>query len=215
MLNNPVSRKDELPMGRKRGSCKEERNVSEQLLEAATTVFADGGYAGASVNEIVERAGVTKPVLYYYFDSKAGIFKAILKRASQWQEILLAEVLQGPGTAFDRLLLLYQKVYKGVVEYPDLIRLIHNLIFGPSNGAPPYDYKLFHKRMLQAIKVIYADGVSKDEFVDEDPAEVAMLVLGLMDFCFHHDQSRHGLPDPCHPERLLRLAFRGLEKQPK
>ena len=42
----------------------------ERLLSGATELFASKGYAATTVREIVERAGVTKPVLYYYFRSK-------------------------------------------------------------------------------------------------------------------------------------------------
>ena len=51
-----------------------EVNARARLLETATELFAEKGYAGASVREIVEKAGVSKPVLYYYFKSKEGLF---------------------------------------------------------------------------------------------------------------------------------------------
>jgi AcrR family transcriptional regulator len=49
-------------------------NSRERLLETAIGMFAAKGYAGTSVREIVERAAVSKPVLYYYFKSKEGLF---------------------------------------------------------------------------------------------------------------------------------------------
>jgi AcrR family transcriptional regulator len=45
-------------------------------LAAARAVFAERGYERASIKEIVERAGVTPPALYHYFQSKAGIYEA-------------------------------------------------------------------------------------------------------------------------------------------
>jgi AcrR family transcriptional regulator len=47
-----------------------------KLLRAAREVFAEQGYAGASTAEIVARAGVSAPVLYHHFSSKAGVFAA-------------------------------------------------------------------------------------------------------------------------------------------
>jgi len=44
-----------------------ELKTKERLLETAIGMFAEKGYAGTSVREIVEQAGVSKPVLYYYF----------------------------------------------------------------------------------------------------------------------------------------------------
>jgi TetR/AcrR family transcriptional regulator len=187
-----------------------ETEARERLLAAATSLFAEKGYAGTAVQGIVARAGVSKPVLYYYFESKAGIFKAILDRATQMQEDLLMEIMETPGTALERFILIYRSIYEGAAEYPDLFRLIHNLLFGPPDAVPSYDLMGFHRRMLNAIQIIYAEGVSRHEVIETESDEVAMLVMGLLDLCFHHDQLLGGVPDPGRPERLLRLSFRGL-----
>ncbi len=47
-----------------------------RLLRAAREVFAEQGYTAASTAEIVARAGVSPPVLYHHFASKAGVFEA-------------------------------------------------------------------------------------------------------------------------------------------
>ncbi len=46
----------------------DEKGARARLLEAATALFAEKGYASTYVREIVTRAGVTKPVLYLYMD---------------------------------------------------------------------------------------------------------------------------------------------------
>lgn len=189
-----------------------EPEARERLLDAATTLFAERGYSVTSVQGIVARAGVSKPVLYYYFESKAGIFRAILDRAVQMQEALLAHVKETPGTVLDRFILLYRCFYEGVTEHPDLLRLIHNLLFGPPDAVPSYDLIGFHRRMFDSIKAIYAEGVSGREVIQAEPDEVAMLVMGLLDLCFHNDNVFGGPPDPERPERLLRLAFQGLSR---
>jgi AcrR family transcriptional regulator len=185
-------------------------DARERLLEAGTALFAERGYAGTTVQGIVGRAGVTKPVLYYYFGSKAGLFRAILDRAGRMQEELLSEILERPGTTLDRFLLIYRGIYEGLAEHPELFRLIHNLLFGPPDGIPPYDVMAFHRRVFEAVQRIYAEGVTRGEVIETEPGEVAMLVLGLMDFCFHHDQVFGARPDPGRAERLLRLTFQGL-----
>lgn len=47
-----------------------------RLLRAARAVFAEQGYAGAAIADIVARAGVSPPVLYHHFQSKAGLYAA-------------------------------------------------------------------------------------------------------------------------------------------
>ncbi|MBL1104250.1 TetR family transcriptional regulator [Streptomyces sp. 5-8] len=49
------------------------------VLEAAAAVFAERGYAAATITEILGRAGVTKGALYFHFDSKAALARGVLR----------------------------------------------------------------------------------------------------------------------------------------
>ena len=51
----------------------------ERLLDAATQVFANKGYAAASLDEIAEEAGLTKGAVYSNFDSKDDLFVTLLE----------------------------------------------------------------------------------------------------------------------------------------
>jgi AcrR family transcriptional regulator len=53
----------------------------EQILEAAKVVFAESGYHEASINAIIERAGIARGTFYLYFESKAAVFDALLDNA--------------------------------------------------------------------------------------------------------------------------------------
>ena len=50
----------------------------ERILETALTLFAGKGYEATSMREIAEQLGITKAALYYHFDSKAQIVRAML-----------------------------------------------------------------------------------------------------------------------------------------
>ena len=53
----------------------------QKLFESATQEFADHGYEGASLNRILEKSGMSKSSLYYYFDDKADLFTTMFERA--------------------------------------------------------------------------------------------------------------------------------------
>jgi AcrR family transcriptional regulator len=58
------------------------RERREQLiLDVAGQVFARAGYESAPMDEIADRAGVSKPMLYTYFGSKEGLYLAYIERA--------------------------------------------------------------------------------------------------------------------------------------
>lgn len=190
-----------------------EPGVRKTLLLAGINLFAEKGYAGSSVREIVSLAGVTKPVLYYYFQSKEGLFQAILDWAAEEQEGILQEALQSPGTALERIIHLYRGIYQGLMENQQLFKLINHLFFGPPQGAPRYDIERFHRRMMEVIKEIYLGGLRHGEVREIDPEEATLLVLGVTDYCFHVDYLHPESMDPDRAERLLRLAFRGLSER--
>jgi AcrR family transcriptional regulator len=187
-----------------------EPNARDRLLQTAINLFAEKGYASTSVREIVATAEVSKPVLYYYFQSKQGLFHAILDMAEELQKEILAEVIESAGNVLDRFIFLYRRVYAGIDEHRNLYKMIHGLIFGPPQGAPDYDFNLYHRHMIAAIRAIYNKGRHSGEIREADADEVAFLVLSLIDFCLHMDQVQPQLSDPQRPERLLRLAFQGL-----
>jgi TetR/AcrR family transcriptional regulator len=47
------------------------------ILEAATRIFASRGFVGASMRDITEASGISKPVIYYHFGSKEGLYAAV------------------------------------------------------------------------------------------------------------------------------------------
>ena len=46
----------------------------EQILETSAKEFAANGYEGASLNQILAKAGISKGAAYYYFDNKADLY---------------------------------------------------------------------------------------------------------------------------------------------
>ena len=52
-----------------------------EILAAATREFSEKGLSGARVDEIAERTQINKRMIYYYFDSKEGLYRAVLERS--------------------------------------------------------------------------------------------------------------------------------------
>ena len=53
----------------------------KRLFESATEEFAEKGYNAASLNRILEKSGMSKSSLYYYFDDKADLFTTIMEKS--------------------------------------------------------------------------------------------------------------------------------------
>ncbi len=180
------------------------------ILDAATELFAEKGYAATKVQEIVGRAGVTKPVLYYYFRNKEGLFKAILERAGKLQEDVMSEVWSSSGSALDRFQWFYNRVYEELVENRDLFRFIHHVVFAQPRGTPRFDIAGHRRRTVEVLSRICEQGIEQGELADRDPGEMAMMVLAIVDFCVHHDFLHPESADRERPNRMLGMAFGGL-----
>lgn len=55
-------------------------NLRETILDAAEVTFADLGYAGTTLREVVQKAQVTQALISYYFGSKYGLFEEVFLR---------------------------------------------------------------------------------------------------------------------------------------
>jgi AcrR family transcriptional regulator len=185
-------------------------DVRERLIHAGTALFARKGYAATSVREIVAGAGVTKPVLYYHFKNKEGLFRNIMDEAAHIQDKIIAESIQVAGPTLSRITCLFEQFYKGIAEHRDITRMIQNLLFGPRLGAPDYDLNRFHRALVEAVQDIYTEGLKVGDVRDVNPTEAAYLILGTLDFCIHLDLLHPETYDLQRPGRLLSLAFSGL-----
>jgi AcrR family transcriptional regulator len=73
------------------------------IEEAATEVFAERGYHGASIEEIARRSGVTSPVVYDHFASKLDLHKRLLERTRDELLAMWREQLGGDEPAEERI----------------------------------------------------------------------------------------------------------------
>jgi AcrR family transcriptional regulator len=69
----------------------EKVNIKEVIIAKALDLFSAKGYEGVSVAELTEASGITKPTLYYYFESKEGLFEAVCKSQYDRLNTLLTE----------------------------------------------------------------------------------------------------------------------------
>src|SRR6266540_2358361 len=74
-----------------------------QILEAAARAFAEHGYSGISLNDIVRESGLTKGAFYFHFPSKEALAIAVFRdRQERWVGQTMSAVMQHPR-AIDQL----------------------------------------------------------------------------------------------------------------
>jgi AcrR family transcriptional regulator len=147
---------------------------------AAAALFANKGYAGTSVREIVEAACVTKPTLYYYFKNKEDLFVKLMDMAMETFSLLLEEVLARKGAMRERLVGLYMDFHRCAHENVDLLKLVNSLIYGPHGATPAYDIMKVSGHMEAVFNAILDAGIREGELEDEIREDVMLLLIGLL-----------------------------------
>ena len=188
-----------------------------RLLRAAVCVFDRKGYAAASVREIVEIAGVTKPALYYHFGSKEGVLTAVLREAAREFTAAMERGLRRPGTARDRLFAICADLHGLFREHVPVVRVAHSVFFGPVEGAPQFDFSTFDRDMELAVRQIVADGQATGEITPcASPADIALVILGVIGiFATRHMHNGLESLDLESMKRVLGLIFDGALGAPR
>ena len=100
--------------------------TKSRILAAATAEFASHGLAGARVDEIADRAGANKRMIYHYFGNKDGLFTAVLEDAylgiRQAEQALELDDIP----ADDALRRLVRFTWDYYLEHPEFIRLVNS-----------------------------------------------------------------------------------------
>lgn len=74
-----------------------------QMLTVAEQIFAERGYQAVSMDEIAERVGISKPMIYEYFGSKEGLLVACIRQARAELLTVTMESTAGAGSAEEAL----------------------------------------------------------------------------------------------------------------
>jgi len=182
-----------------------------RLLRAAVCVFDRKGYAAASVREIVEIAGVTKPALYYHFGSKEGVLTAVLQEAAREFSRAMKRGVNRPGTARERLFAICADLHGLFREHVPVVRVAHSVFFGPVEGAPQFDFTTFDREMEQTVRQIVEDGQASGEIASSaSPSDIALVILGIIGvFATRHLHNGVEPLDLDSMTRVLELVFDG------
>jgi AcrR family transcriptional regulator len=95
-----------------------------QLLESALEVFVAQGYHSAAVDDIAERAGVSKPVLYQHFPGKMELYLALLEQSSDRIIDATRTALASTQDNKMRVLATMQVFYEYVADAQGAFRLV-------------------------------------------------------------------------------------------
>ncbi|AUS78207.1 TetR/AcrR family transcriptional regulator [Actinoalloteichus sp. AHMU CJ021] len=182
-----------------------------QLLASAQDVFVANGYHAAAMDEIADRAGVSKPVLYQHFPGKLELYLALLQ---QKVEDMVSRVNTAIESTTDNKL----RVHAAVAAYFDFVNAedgSFRLVFESDlRGEAAVEQTIDHA-MSRCVELI-AEAVTADAGLDPERASlVAMGLVGLSQVTARYWLTRNRLvPQEEAIELIASLAWRGISGFP-
>ncbi len=150
-----------------------------EIIEAATGVFAENGFAAARLDEVARRAGVAKGTLYRYFETKEDLFRAVVQHAVS---VNLQGLEQGAasvgGSLAERVPVLLRHAARiASTRVPALARLV----IGESRVFPDLA-QIWHdnvvSRVLAVLEAWIVQAQQRGEVRAGDPACYAFSIVG-------------------------------------
>lgn len=165
--------------------------TQRKILKAGIRLFSQRGYDGVSVDEIVNRAGVNKRMLYHYFGNKKGLYVAVLMEVFGRLEKIELEALEKTNSvkqAIDEILTSYSNFLNKNHEFVNLV-LWENLNQGRFLKKHP---SLLSKNpFVSRLREVLDEGVLNGEIVDG--VDARQLLVSLIGLCFVLYANRYSL----------------------
>lgn len=175
--------KEQAPAASKHGE-PEPNSTRDAILEAARGEFSAKGLTGARVNEIAARAGVNKQLIYYYYGSKAGLYRAALEAVYAEIRALERELNLGGLPPVDAMARLIGFSFDYLAEHPDFIGMLNH---ENAQGAPHVraSRSIHASPLVELVAATLHRGVATGDFrAGIDPVDLYISLAGVAYFFF-------------------------------
>ncbi|TDC55103.1 TetR/AcrR family transcriptional regulator [Actinomadura sp. KC345] len=199
------------PDARPRGTRLPRLARRRQLLGAAQEVFVAQGYHAAAMDEIAERAGVSKPVLYQHFPGKLELYLALLDEHAEGLVKTVRDALESTTDNKMRVQASMQAFYDFVAGEGEAYRLVFESDL--RNVAP---VRARVDRANQQCAEMIAQVIAEDTSAPTDEAYLlGMGLVGMAEVSARYWLSQHrAIPKDTAEKIIARLAWRGISGFP-
>ena len=154
----------------------------EKILATARQLFAERGYDGCNVSDIAQQAGMSQGNIYWYFDSKEELLKAVLQDGFTALGEVLQEAQSQPGTGSEKLAFAVERYILFAHERGAFTQILMSLM---AHGGVPFLNELgFDMPQIgggyhQSLSPILAQARAEGSVADVDPHILSMFFFAF------------------------------------
>jgi TetR/AcrR family transcriptional regulator len=178
------------------------------ILDAAVRLFSANGYDAVSMREVASEAGVSKANIYHHFDSKEGLYRAILQQSAEDLSGLVETLAEGAGSFESRIAEFAAGHLRHLDGNPLASRLIIREAFSSDDERSRMLVDQVFGSIFERIVSIFRAGQQAGALRRElDPALCATLLMGADVFFFQARDMLNQLPQvefAAYPARFSR-----------
>jgi AcrR family transcriptional regulator len=200
------------PEARPRGTRLPRPARRRQLLNAAQEVFVSQGYHAAAMDEIAERAGVSKPVLYQHFPGKLELYLALLDESADALAAAIRDALASTTDNKQRVTATFAGFFDFVGGEGEAFRLVFE---SDLSNEPAVRARL--QRSLQDCTEMISQVIKEDTGLSDEEAHLlGMGLVGMAQVSARYWLSTNrAIPKDAAEQLLARLAWRGISGWPR
>jgi AcrR family transcriptional regulator len=182
-----------------------------QLLGAARDVFVAQGYHAAAMDEIAERAGVSKPVLYQHFPGKLELYLALLDESAEQLVGTMSEALSSTTDNRERVPATFKAFYDFVAGTGEAFRLV----FESDLSNEPAVRQRLDKTMYDCADMV-SQFIREDAGVSDEEAHLlGVALVGMAQVTARYWLSTdQAIPKDAAEQLIAKLAWRGISGWP-
>jgi AcrR family transcriptional regulator len=181
---------EETELDESRPSRPDGKRVRRNIIDAARALFAEKGYSGAKVDEIVVRARTTKPMIYYYFGSKERLFAAVLEDVYAGMRKIEGSLQLAELPALAAMRKVIEVTFDYHAKNSEWVRLVSiaNIHFAKHILASK-TIASKNSAIIELMGSLLRRGIKEGVFrKDVDPVHIHLLIISL---CFYRVSNRH------------------------
>ena len=201
-----------LPDARPRSTRLPRHERRRQLLDAALEVFVTQGYHAAAMDEIAERAGVSKPVLYQHFPGKLDLYLALLDQSVDELVEAVRDALRSTTDNKQRV----AATFSAYFEYVERQGQAYRLVFESDLSNEPAVRERLEEVQRQCAEAV-SRAVREDAGLSGDEAHLLSVgLVGMAQVTARYWLStRDHIPREAAEQLVARLAWRGISGWPR
>jgi AcrR family transcriptional regulator len=192
----------------------EKFDTKTRIFNVAARLIGQKGYNAVSMREISVQSGVSKPTIYYYFNSKEGLYRHLFDFALTNSDAQLNEILTRNISVKQKLTELLKVRFQQTLKYPDFAKFfLHLYIFMEASPlSEQFQTEAIVRREI-LIKLIQ-EGIDNKEFglSVKTPVAVEIIIGTLIHFTAQQLVSKKKILSDKLAEEIIEVLFKGLNE---